>query len=120
MKKLIFTLFCLSVSVLGFAQGPNNSGTYYKNADGKKGEALKTSLYTIISKKNNMSYDALINAYTKTDVREDGFLRDWYSNITHYKPGSKTGSYKQEGVHFSLEPFSLPLSSVCVSDGILH
>lgn len=26
-----------------FAQGPNNSGTYYKNADGKKGSELKTA-----------------------------------------------------------------------------
>lgn len=31
------------------AQGPNNSGTYYKNADGKKGSALKTALAGIIS-----------------------------------------------------------------------
>ena len=49
MKKIqrlysLFLLFTVSLSVL--AQGPNNTGTYYSNADGKKGAALKTALTT--------------------------------------------------------------------------
>ena len=28
-----------------FAQGPNNTGTYYQNANGKKGKALKTAMF---------------------------------------------------------------------------
>ena len=31
-----------------FAQGPNNTGTYYQNANGKKGKALKTAMFNII------------------------------------------------------------------------
>nr|WP_297147272.1 hypothetical protein [uncultured Prevotella sp.] len=30
-----------------FAQGPNNTGTYYQNANGKKGKALKTAMFNI-------------------------------------------------------------------------
>ena len=39
-----------------FAQGPNNSDTYYQNADGKKGSALKTALAGIIKKHKTLSY----------------------------------------------------------------
>ena len=44
----IFTLALLAVSSHSFAQGPNNSGTYYQAADGKKGAELKTALCAII------------------------------------------------------------------------
>ena len=45
----IFTLALLAVSSHSFAQGPNNSGTYYQAADGKKGAELKTALCAIIT-----------------------------------------------------------------------
>lgn len=104
--KLAFT-FMLALFALGtWAQGPNNSGTYYKNADGKKGEALKTALYNIIktSKESVAGYSGLKAAYKKTDTRADGKLRDWYSNITNYVPGSAfASSYKKEGDGYNRE-----------------
>ena len=33
---------------LSYKQGPNETGTYYKQAHGKSGEALKTAFYQII------------------------------------------------------------------------
>lgn len=69
-----------------WAQGPNGSGTYYKNADGKKGAALKTAMFNIIKITSDdvTSYKGLGEKYKLTDKRPDGKLRDWYSNITNY------------------------------------
>ena len=39
----LFTLFAFNA----YAQGPNDSGTYYQAADGKKGAELKTALCAI-------------------------------------------------------------------------
>lgn len=112
MKKIqrlysLFLLFTVSLSVL--AQGPNNTGTYYSNADGKKGAALKTALYNIIKSPNVVSYDGLISAYEQTDTRPDGYVRDWYSNITNYRHGKDTGGYKKEGDSYNRE-HSVPQS----------
>lgn len=112
MKKIqrlysLFLLFALSLSVL--AQGPNNTGTYYSSANGKKGAALKTALYNIIKSPNVVSYDGLISAYEQTDTRPDGCVRDWYSNITNYHHGRDTGGYKKEGDSYNRE-HSVPQS----------
>ena len=40
MKKLLLTTCFMLVATVTWAQGPNESGTYYRNADGKKGAAL--------------------------------------------------------------------------------
>ena len=50
MKKTTFSLTLLLILCVTsiWAQGPNNSGTYYQAANGKKGEALKTALFNII------------------------------------------------------------------------
>ena len=71
-----------------FAQGPNNSGTYYKNADGKKGSELKTALSEIIRNHKELSYDALWDCFRTTDVRDDGKVWDMYSSITNFTFGS--------------------------------
>ena len=106
MKK-IFSIICLWTMVLAtaWAQAPNNSGTYYQDADGKSGQALKTALYNIIktTEKTVVGYSNLKEAYTKTDVRSDGYLRDWYSNDTQYQPGSDYGSYSVEGDNYNRE-----------------
>lgn len=113
MKKTpkIFSLFSMiSFAMAAFAQGPNNSGTYYSNADGKKGAALKTALYSIIKSPKVTSYDGLIKAYEKTDTRSDGCVRDWYSNATNYRHGSDAnGNYKKEGDCYNRE-HSVPQS----------
>lgn len=89
-----------------WAQGPNDTKTYYQNADGKTGEALRTAMFNIInSGKNDISYDGLLEAYHTTDKRADGYLRDWYSNTTNYVIGGdkENASYKKEGDGYNRE-----------------
>ena len=105
-RKTLLTLCLLAVATLGtWAQGPNGSGKYYQNADGKSGAELKTALKTIISKQTKSpSYDDFIELYKKTDTRADGKVRDWYSNITNYvHVKDKAGSYKKEGDCYNRE-----------------
>lgn len=107
MRKKTISIICLLAMALStaWAQAPNNSGTYYKNANGKSGQALKTALYNIIKTTSNtvVGYDNLKEAYKKTDVRSDNYLRDWYSNSTNYTPGSDFGTYSGEGDAYNRE-----------------
>jgi len=111
MKKWYMTCCLLTAMTLAWAQGPNNTGTYYKDADRKSGAALKTALSAIITKDHTkIGYDGLYNAYKKTDSRPDGKVRDWYSNATNYTHVTdKAGSYKKEGDCYNRE-HSLPQS----------
>ena len=79
MKKTTFSLTLLLILCVTSisAQEPNNTGTYYQAANGKKGEALKTALFNIIKNPDVVSYNGLIDAYHKTDTRTDGKIRDW-------------------------------------------
>lgn len=93
-----------------WAQGPNETGTYYKNANGQNGQNLRKALAKIISQNHSVvSYDGLISAYEKTDTREDGKVRDWYSCITNYVHGKDTGGYRKEGDSYNRE-HSVPQS----------
>ena len=76
---------------------------YYKNADGKKGEALKTAMCGIIYNRTEQKYDDLWTAYQTTDVRSDGKIWDMYSNITNYDPVNGSHSNSAEGSGFSRE-----------------
>ena len=105
-KKNFLSICMLALAfVSAMAQGPNNSKTYYQAANGKSGQALKTALYNIIKTTSStvVGYDNLKAAYTKTDVRSDGYLRDWYSISTHYTPGSNFGTYSAEGDAYNRE-----------------
>lgn len=110
MKKVTSTLMLLLALVVTsvWAQGPNNSGTYYQAADGKKGAALKTAFFNIIKNHTDIGYDGLIEAYHKTDTRADGKLRDWYSNATNYTWDDRNGN-NREGAGWNRE-HSVPQS----------
>ena len=103
-RKTLLTLCLLAAATMGiWAQGPNGSGVYYRNANGKSGAALKTAMYNIIKSPKVTSYSGLKEAYKKTDVRPDGYLRDWYSNATKYTPGSSFSSSGSEGQGYNRE-----------------
>lgn len=91
------------VTLSAFAQGPNNSGTYYKSADGLKGKALKTAMFKIIKNHTQLSYDALLDAYKTTDKRTDGKVWDMYSCTTNFNFSDNTGNYKKEGDMYNRE-----------------
>lgn len=87
-----------------FAQGPNNSGTYYQSADRLKGKDLKTAMFKIIKKHNPLSYDELWTAFKTTDKRADGKVWDMYSNATDFTFGNdQAGNYKNEGDVYNRE-----------------
>lgn len=70
-SKRNLSLLALFVFVLQlFAQGPNNTGTYYKAATGKKGQALKTALFQIITSMMTLA----IGAYTNVTSRQTDVL----------------------------------------------
>jgi endonuclease I len=86
------------MAAVAWAQGPYNSGDYYKNADGKKGAALKTALCGIIYNRTERSYDQLWTDFRKTDKRDDGKVWDMYSGISNYIFGThQAGNYSGEG-----------------------
>ena len=107
-KLLLLSLFVAFVGNV-WAQGPNGTGTYYKNANGQSGQNLRSALATIIANPHVVSYDGLISAYVLTDTRPDGFVRDWYSCTTNYRHGQDTGGYKKEGDSYNRE-HSVPQS----------
>lgn len=121
-KRTLLTICLLAAATLGiWAQGPNGSGKYYKNADGKSGAELKTALYGIISKKTkNLSYSELLYMYPATDTRADGYVRDWYSNTTKFTHLDETcGNYSQEGDCYNRE-HTVPQSWGAPKADIMH
>lgn len=118
---LIGTLLMALTTV--WAQGPNGSGTYYKNANGLKGKTLKSKLADIIVNPRNVGYDGLYEGYKKTDTRSDGYVRDWYSNSTNYRHCvDNKGSYSKEGDMYNRE-HSVPqswFSGTGIKSDIVH
>lgn len=109
-RSILTALTFLLVTATAWAQGPNGSKDYYKAADGKKGQALKTAMYGIIHSHRNIGYDGLYEAYKTTDTRPDGYVRDWYSNATNYTHvKDKAGQYSKEGDYYNRE-HSVPQS----------
>lgn len=104
MKRIVALTVLFVALTTVWAQGPNESGIYYLDANGKKGAALKTALSEIIVNPRNVGYDGLWEAYKKTDTRADGYVRDWYSNATNYcHITDKAGSYQKEGDCYNRE-----------------
>ena len=110
-KNFFLSGLCIWFPLAVMAQGPNNSGSYYQQANGQKSKALKTALSNIIVRDRNdvVSYAGLIGAYVKTDTRADGYVRDWYSNTTNYRHNVDNGSYEKEGDCYNRE-HSIPQS----------
>ena len=94
MKTKHFFLCAAMLFAFGnaWAQGPNNSGVYYKDANGLTGKNLKTKLGKIINPHTNVGYDGLFKAYEKTDKRADGKVRDWYSCTTNQERRGACGA----------------------------
>ena len=106
---LTFTLLTLTATSV-YAQGPNDSGTYYQAADGKKGAELKTALCGIIYNRTERGsaddvYKMLWNDFKTTDVRSDGKVWDMYSNITNFTFGTDqdSGNHSYEGKAYNRE-----------------
>lgn len=103
---LLVTLAVMMMAVTNaYAQGPNDSGTYYAAADGKKGAELKSALHQIIKNGHTSnSYNSLWTHFRTTDKRADGKVWDMYSSATNFTFGTdQAGSYSQEGDVYNRE-----------------
>ncbi|WP_197020405.1 endonuclease [Prevotella sp. P6B1] len=86
MKKSLLFLFVFSVCSV-WAQGPNETGTYYQAADGKKAAELKSALFAIISPHTIQKYTyGVWDAIESYDLREDGKIWEIYSSISNFTP----------------------------------
>lgn len=134
-KVYISILMAFVCSIVANAQGPNNSNYYYRNADGKKGSSLKTSLCNIISTGyNKQTYKQVWTAYKTTDIKPDGIhVYDIYSNISNFVYGTdQAGNYQKEGDVYNREhtfpkswfddasPMFTDLFHVMPSDGFVN
>ncbi|MBP3849313.1 MAG: endonuclease [Prevotella sp.] len=109
MKNFVTSAILMLVCTTSFAQGPNDSGTYYQAADGKKGAELKTALCGIIYNRTEggslkTAYDALWTHFQTTDKKENGKVWDMYSNKREFTfVTDQAGNYKQEGDVYNRE-----------------
>lgn len=103
-KRLLLQAVLTMLFTCVWAQAPNGTGEYYQNADGKSGAELKTALFNIIkiTKDDVVAYKGLNEKYKLTDKRADGYLRDWYSNITNYT-WDDAGGNSSEGAGWNKE-----------------
>lgn len=109
-NRLKLTLIILCITQLAWADGCNKQA-YYSAANGKKGQELKTAMSGIISPHTTISYSELLSVYHKTDVTDEGYIWDMYSNITKYVPGGpeENRQYTKEGDSYNRE-HSVPQS----------
>lgn len=108
MKKLSCTITLLMwfLAFGALAQGPNNSGIYYQQANGKKGAALKTALSGVIYNRTERTYNDLWTDFRSTDARPDGKVWDMYSNISNFTFGENQdhgSGGKTEGEFYNRE-----------------
>ena len=114
MKRLL-SMTCLALFTLVLqAQAPNNTGTYYQKANGKKGAELKNAFFDIIKNPSVIDYDSLWNAYNTSDARtldEKEIIWDMYSAISRYPLYTYphgTGSGNTEGQKGIQREHSMP------------
>ena len=91
----------------GYYQGVNWNAT---------GATLKTSLFNVISKDTkSIGYDGLWSAYEKTDLTNEGYIWDMYSNEKFNPKTDRAGNYKAEGDVYNRE-HSIPQSKFAGTD----
>ncbi|MBR1547730.1 MAG: endonuclease [Prevotella sp.] len=92
-------------AMMAWGQGPGGSGGYYKEADGKKGAALKTALCGIVYNRTERTYNELWTDFRMTDARADGSVWDMYSGVSHFTfvTDQDPGSGNQEGQYYNRE-----------------
>ena len=85
--------------------------TYYKDIDGKAGKSLFDAVQKVTKLGySSLGYDGLWGAYPYTDVHENGYVWDMYSDCTWKSLSSnRCGSYSSECDCFNRE-HSIPKS----------
>ena len=106
MKKPLLFIFSVLSVLYASAQAPNNTGTDYQAADGKKAEELKSALFAIISPHTIQTYTyGVWDAIESYDLREDGKIWEIYSGISNFTPKTDRdkGDDVEEGKKYNRE-----------------
>ena len=102
--RLLLLSFFVTCVCGASAQGPNNTGTYYQNADGKKGSELKTAMNAVINPHTQRTYNQLWTDFQTTDAKPNGKVWDMYSNKREFTfVTDQAGSYGKEGDVYNRE-----------------
>ena len=98
MKKVFTTILAAIIGISILADIPNG---YYTNAIGKHDEALMTALEGIIYDHSLLSYNYMWTAFDSTDVGNDGYYIDMYSNCKYNNQSDHVGgaSFVGEGIN---------------------
>ena len=107
MRLFLLTAIFFCSSLFASAQPPQG---YYDPAAGLHGPALQQALHDIIDNHTVISYDAIWNAFTTTDIKPDGKVWDMYSDIPAGNPpyeftfvSDQCGNYNKEGDCYNRE-----------------
>ena len=114
MKRLllVFSISLLAIGAIAKSVTPAASlPTYYNGIDGKSGKALFDAVQTVTKTGySSLGYDGLWSAYQYTDLHENGYVWDMYSDCTWKSLSSnRCGSYSNECDCFNRE-HSIPKS----------
>ena len=109
---LLTTILFFALSLSAKSVTPSSSlPTYYKDIDGKSGKTLFNAVQTVTKTGySSLGYDGLWSAYQYTDLRDNGYVWDMYSDCTWKSLSSnRCGSYSTECDCFNRE-HSIPKS----------
>ncbi len=97
--KQLTTLFL--TALIGLSTWANEPTGYYNNAIGKHDEALMTALESIIYSHTELSYNYLWKAFDNTDLGQDGYYIDMYSNCKYNNQSDHTAgaTYVGQGIN---------------------
>ena len=98
MKRFFTAMLAAIIGVSAWADIPIG---YYTNAIGKHDEALMTALEGIIFTHSQLSYSYMWTAYDFTDLGNDGYYIDMYSDCKYNHDSDHVGgaSYVGEGIN---------------------
>ena len=97
MRRHLFPILLLLLTVMSGSLVAQIPSGYYNNANGKTGDELKTALHNIIKGHHVVSYGGLINAFAYTDCKPNGKIWDIYSDYEYSLSTGLCGEYEQEG-----------------------
>ena len=109
---LLTTILFFALSLSAKSVTPASSlPTYYKDIDGKSGKTLFNAVQTVTKTGySSLGYDGLWSAYQYTDLHDNGYVWDMYSDCTWKSLSSnRCGNYSTECDCFNRE-HSIPKS----------
>ena len=114
MKRLFFVFSISFIAIASVAKSVTPAVSlpdYYAKVEGKSGKALFDAVQTVTKTGySSLGYDGLWSAYQYTDLRDNGYVWDMYSDCTWKSLSSnRCGSYSTECDCFNRE-HSIPKS----------